>query len=244
MQSGECMDLFFPSLISFVLGSFVGYCKFAIQFRDSLKKLILEPEVIMFMLASGSISLFAFYLALALNITIAGLSFNEHRSIIAVLVGISAQDLIFSFFPANGNSEKISMSFTSLINNIKHLPFHHYAIKRNKRLLPDVAKLMPLIAYEQLQELISSCFIISKSINDEDCNFLISRIKEITTYYSSNDQKKLDVSLEIAKLLGIDLLTEVANTLQKDEDFSKKLQALDDDIKQIKNLGDNSDDKR
>jgi len=235
------MDLIIPGALSFLLGCLVGYCKFAIQFKDSLKKLIFEPEVIIFMLASGAISLFAFFLAVALNISIAGLSFSHHSIITSVVVGISAQDIIFSIFPANSNSEKISVSFASLINNLKHLPFHHYAIKRNRRLIPEVAKIMPAIPYEKLQELISSCFIISKSISDEDCTFLISRIKEITSYYSSNDQKKFDVGLEIAKLLGIELLSEVAKNLPKDDDLDEKLHELDEGIKQIKQIGGDDD---
>jgi hypothetical protein len=188
--------------------------------------LISSSEVVLYCIASGCISLFAYNLAKAMRIDVSGLSFNEHPVVLAVIVGITGQDLILSLFPTQNENSRFLNGFMSFIYAIRDWPFYRYSIKRNLRLLPQVATIMPNVPYEQLHELISSCIGITRGISDEDSSLLIDRIKEIDSTYNSDPQKKNDIGLEIAKVIGINLLKQVAEQLQQDSQLDVSIEEL------------------
>jgi len=223
------------TLLSCFIGYISAFATFTVYFKDPFKILFFSWEGHCYSFLNGAFAFFTFQLAQVINITISGISFNEHAFILAVIIGIAGHKVFLSFFKSKGESNTtITSDFDHFFDKIQSFLFHRYAVKRNLRLHSEVMRFMSDFPPEKLNELSLSCQIIAREINEDDCNRLIKKLSEIISYDISGESKVINVGLELSKYLDSDLIEQFAKKVIADEKLSKSKESAVSMLDKIK----------
>jgi len=226
--------------ITFLLGGIAGFVNFAKVFHESTWTLIKSSPCLVYILFSGFITSIAYSLIIASEMKIFGFYAINHPYLLAFLIGLAGFSIIISLIPdTNTIDRKGSQGISSFIINTQSFLFHRYAVQRDKILRPIIRSAMKDIPSNRLKEFVYSCTSIISDGDQERGEKLGQKISEHFKSSLNSETLKTQVGVEVAKVMGPQIVSQVAEDLVKDfslDENRKEALKLEAKIRELNQL--------
>ena len=201
-----------PFSVSFLAGAIAGVVTFASDFTDKPRVLFKSGWCWAYAIFNGGMAVLIFSVLRRLDIQILSLSFSDAQLLLAAIVGVSWFKFLTSSWFNDEAGSLSSQSLTGLFLKTKKYLYHHYSMNQMTILRPKV-------------------WDIIKDIDDSSFyDFSVSQYKE--TSFEAQDYK-CAVAIDIAKIIGIDLLDQVAKEVKKQPSISQDILQLENKLKEL-----------
>lgn len=233
----DTITILSPLLAGFV-GGFAGIITFIHDFFDKPKKIICSVYCQLFAIYSGLVSMVSFLLLNKLDIKLLSISISEHPYLLALVIGFTGSALLFSSLQNSTNSDKeTSKAMMLLFENCRKLLYSLYSRAQTTSLRPQVWEVVKNIPNECYWEFSLRCINTAKDINEEKGNALGE------TYHKNKENSinpasyNCEIGVAIAKIIGIDLLKQVAQEVQGLQPIiSSDIRSLDIELKKLETI--------
>lgn len=225
--------LFAPFAVSFFAGAIAGVVTFASDFTDKPRVLFKSGWCWAYAIFNGGMAVLLFSILRRLDIQILSLSFNDAQLLLAAIVGVSWFKFLTSSWFSDEAGSLSSQSLTGLFLKTKKYLYHHYSMNQMTILRPKVWEIVKDIDDSSFYDFSVRCIHMARGINAEKgaaLGQIYSQYKE--TSFQVQDYK-CAIAIDIAKIIGIELLDQVAKEVKNQPSISQNILQLDNKLKEL-----------
>lgn len=229
----QCFVLVGPFAVSFFAGAVAAVVTFADDFTDKPKILFKSGWCWAYALFNGGMAVLIFSILKRIDVQILSLSFKDAQFLLAAIVGISWFKFLTSTWYNNESSSLSSQSLTWFFFKTKKYLYHHYSMNQMTILRPKVWNIVNDIDDSSFYDFSVRCIQLAKGISAEKGASLgesYSQYKE--TNFDVQDYK-CAVAIDIAKIIGVDLLDQVAKEVKRQPSVSQDILQLESKLRKL-----------
>jgi hypothetical protein len=224
-----------PYLITFLSGSLAGIVTFASDFTDKPKVLIKSGWCRAYSLFNGAMATLIFIILDALNIKIMTLSFSNDRILLSALVGLMWYNILSSSILSTNESDiETSKSLTNIFLRTKKYFYHHYSMNQMTILRPIVWDIVKGIDDEEFYEFTIKCVFLARGISADKGDSLGNIYRQYKESSANVSDYKTSISIDIAKIVGVNLLRQVALEIKEEPRIGSNLTSLECKLERLK----------
>ena len=213
--------------IAFLAGAIAGFVTFASDFTDKPRILFRSGWCWAYALFSGAMAVLVFSILRRLDIQILSLSFNDAQLLLAAIIGAGWFKFLSSSWFNNESGNLSSQSLTGLFFKTKKYLYYHYSMNQMKELQPKVWDIVKRIDDSSFYYFSVRCIHLAKGISSEKGAILGDIYSQYKEKSSEIQDYKSAISIDIAKIIGIDLMQQVADEVKSLPSVSQDIEQLD-----------------
>ena len=222
-----------PFVVSFLAGAGAGVVTFANDFTDKPKVLFKSGWCWAYALFNGGMAVLIFSILRRLDIQILSLPFNDAQLLLSAIVGVSWFKFLTSTWFSNESGTLSSQSLAGLFLKTKKYLYHHYSMNQMTILRPKVWDIIKDIDESSFYEFSVRCIHLAKGISAEKGAALGESYSQYKESSVEVQDYKSAVSIDIAKIIGTDLLEQVAKEVKSQPSISQDILQLDNRLQEL-----------